>query len=494
MHVETLVPYGRRIRELADLHPERQALIEVDPSGLERPTSWPELDRRSRAIGGLMAGRGVGTTSRVAVALPNSADHLLATVAAWRLGALVVPISPRLPDRERDALLEVAAPTLLVSDRDPASETWQSIGRSDLAAANGEAPVPDVLPQPGKAIASGGSTGRPKLIIDPRPWGHAADDSAGPEGWEVGFRPGQTQLVCGPLYHNSPFVWATRGLLLDQTIVLMSRFDAALVVDLIERHRVGWIYLAPTMMRRILALPGIEGRDLSSLEAVFHTAGPCPPEVKRGWIALVGAERLYEAYGSTEDVGHTRIRGDEWLTHPGSVGRPVDTEILIVGDDGRPVATGEVGEIYMRRPGASETYAYVGAPPARTQGDGFTSVGDLGWLDGKGYLYLADRRTDLIVSGGANVYPAEVEAVLLEHPAVADVAVIGLPDPEWGRRVHAVVEARRGAVVDAALLDAHARERIASYKTPKTYDFVERLPRDESGKIRRIALVEERST
>lgn len=487
-----IVSYGRRIDELAAADPDAVAIIGVDErdATTDRLTR-ADLDIRTRTAAGVLRARGVGPSSRIVVELPNSADHLVACIGAWRLGALVLPISPRLPARERDGLVDLASPALVVGV--PNHERPPDITPDELLAGPAPRDISDVVPQPGKAIGSGGSTGRSKIIVDPRPWGY---DPAAVEDEALGFSPGLTQLVCGPLYHNSPFVWSTQGLLLGQTIVVMARFNAALAVNLIERYRVGWVFLAPTMMRRILDLPDIGSRDLSSLRRVFHTAGPCAPELKRAWIDLVGPERLIESYGSTEDIGHTQISGTEWLAHPGSVGRGVDTEIRIVDDAGRPRPPGEVGEIYLRRVDRAEPrHVYLGSPPAPTLADGSSSVGDLGWLDDDGYLYLADRRVDMIVTGGVNVYPAEVEAALLEHPAVADVAVVGLPDDEWGRRVHAVVQLRAAAgAVDPSVFDAHLRDRVASYKRPKTYDFVPRLPRDESGKIRRRLLVEERVT
>src|SRR4051812_42925352 len=196
------------------------------------------------------------------------------------------------------------------------------------------------------------------------------------------------------------------GLWLGQTVILMQRFDAAHVLDLIERQRVTFAALVPTAMGRVLRQPDIQLRDLSSLQVLFHSAGPCPPWVKRGWLALLGPEKVIEGYGATESPGNAIIRGDEWLAHPGSVGRPAATDIRILDEAGRDLPPGEVGDIYLRRHGrhGPDSY-YIGAPPAKQTPDGFTSVGDLGWLDADGYLYLADRRTDLIISGGANVYP-----------------------------------------------------------------------------------------
>ncbi len=177
------------------------------------------------------------------------------------------------------------------------------------------------------------------------------------------------------------------------------------VVDAIERHKVNFGFLAPTMMQRIVRLPDVQERDFSSVEAFFHTAAPCPPWLKRAWIDLIGPEKLYEGFGATEAVGSCRIRGDEWLEHPGSLGRPVNCDLAILDEDWQPVPTGEVGEIFMRPHSEKPTYSYIGSDPARTTPDGFVSVGDMGWVDDEGYLFLADRRTDLIITGGANVYP-----------------------------------------------------------------------------------------
>jgi bile acid-coenzyme A ligase len=274
----------------------------------------------------------------------------------------------------------------------------------------------------------------------------------------------------------------------------MERFDAARAVDLIERYRINFGFLVPTMMKRILQLPGIERRDFSSVHAFFHTAAPCPAWLKRAWIDLIGGERLYEAFGASEGVGATIIRGDEWLRHPGSVGRPSQCDLRILDPNFAVLPIGEVGEIFMRPHTQEPTYRYLGSAPAKTTPDGFVSVGDMGWVDAEGYLYPADRRVDLIIVGGANVYPAEVEAALQQHAQVADVAVIGLPDEDLGKRVHAVIQpadARRPPLVEQ--LDAYCRERLTPYKVPRSYEFVAVLPRDDSGKIRRTALVAERA-
>jgi bile acid-coenzyme A ligase len=312
----------------------------------------------------------------------------------------------------------------------------------------------------------------------------------------MGAGRGQVQLVPAPLYHTNGFRISHGALDRDELVVLMERFDAALCADLVERHRVTTVTMAPVMLLRLARLPGIERRDFSSLRSVLQGAGPCPPWLVRFWIDLVGPERFFISYGASERVGVTFLGGDEWLEHPGSVGRGLNTEVRILDDEGGDTPTGEVGEIFLRQTsdGASG-HVYLGAPPAKRTPDGFTSVGDMGWLDEDGYLYIADRRVDMIVSGGANVFPAEVEAALSEHPELSDVVVVGVPDEEWGRRVHAIVQPRDAAAPPSlAALDAHVRERIAGWKAPKTYEFLAELPRNEAGKIRRSALAAERES
>jgi bile acid-coenzyme A ligase len=248
------------------------------------------------------------------------------------------------------------------------------------------------------------------------------------------------------------------------------------------------------MLLRIARLPGLRDHDLSSIDAILYGGAPIPKWVVQAWFELVGPERFFFSYGGTEGHGLVMTRGDEWLKHEGTVGRPIDCEVRILDEKGNDLPPGEVGEIFLRRSDPSPSFSYLGASGPEPSVDGFRSFGDLGWLDEDGYLYIADRRVDLVVSGGANVYPAEVETALSEHPGVADVAVIGLPDPEWGRRVHALIEpADRAHPPSPDDLRAHCRARLAGYKVPKSFEIVDRLPRTAAGKINRSALVADRA-
>jgi len=487
--------WGARIRQLAQTRPEKPAIIFVPREGDHRPVSYAELDRASRQAAHLLAARGTDSNSTVVVALPNCPEHYFATLGAWQLGALVLPLNPGLPPRERDALLALTEHPVVVHDweENPACPAVRHPELWDLSGWE-SAPLPDIVPRPGKAIASGGSTGRPKIIIDPNPWVRVPGMSESDVLWEMGMRPGQIQMIAGALYHNTPFGWGLLGLFEDHTLILMEKFDAARFVDLVERYRVTFSYTVPTMMHRLARLPDIKHRDLSSLEAVFSTAAPCAPWLKRFWIELIGPDKVNEAFGAAEAVGACTISGREWLEHPGSVGRPRRSDLKILDEDFRELPAGEVGEIFMRPHVQGPTYQYWGAPPVKTSPEGYMSVGDMGWVDQEGYLFLADRRVDMIISGGANIYPAEVEAALTEHPDVADVAVIGVPAEEWGKKVHAVVQPVHFEQAPTAQeLDLHMRQRLASYKVPRSYELVVQLPRDEAGKIRRSALAARRA-
>ena len=248
--------------------------------------------------------------------------------------------------------------------------------------------------------------------------------------------------------------------------------------------------LVPTMMQRIWRLPqDVRDRyDISSLVAILHLAAPCPAWLKQCWIDWLGPERVWELYAGTEAQGITIIRGVEWLEHVGSVGKPADGTMRILDGDGNDLPPGEVGEIWMKPP-EQATYRYIGAEAREL--DGWESLGDLGSMDADGYLYIADRRTDLILSGGANVYPAEVEAALDEHPDVRSCAVIGLPDDDLGQRVHAVVEI--AGDVDDDDLRAHMEARLARYKVPRSFERADGPVRDDAGKVRRSGLASERS-
>lgn len=489
------VSYGRRISDLAAADPDRIALVFAPRAGADRAVTRRVLDERSNQVARLFAEHGVGPGRLIALALPNSPEHVYASLGAWKSGAGVLPIRADLPDWERERLLAVAGVVLVVGDVG-ASEV-PVLTSAELAASvdRDPGPLPDVVPQPAVAVASSGSTGRPKIIVSPLPGASVPGAVVPMPSAYLDLPTELPQLVPAPLYHTNGFSICQSVLFTGDLLVLMEKFDAVQALDLVERYRVACFAAVPTMLARMARVDDVARRDLSSLVYVMQGGAPCPDWVVEAWNDLVGPERFFMTYGSTERVGLTIMRGVDWLSHRGSCGRPYQTEIRILDDEGHDLPPGEIGEIFMRRPDDPlPQFEYVGADPPRRTDDGFTTIGDLGWVDEDGFLYIADRRVDMIVSGGANVFPAEVEVALSEHPGVNDVVVVGLPDPEWGRRVHAIVEP-----VDATCppspdeLDAFARARLATYKVPKAYEIVDQIPRTDAGKVNRGALTAERA-
>jgi bile acid-coenzyme A ligase len=489
MKIADDAPLGTAFTILAEQDPQRPA-ITCDGVTVTRG----ELERRSNRLARALADRGVTAGSFVTIGLPNGVAFYETALAAWKLGATPQPISSRLPPAERDAILELARPSLVVGV--PANE---AAGFPSLPAdftpppSLSDAPLPPALAPSLKAPTSGGSTGRPKLIVATQP-----AEAGGLIGFARLLRmvEGGTHLATGPLHHNAPFLMSMCALFYGNHVIVMKRFDAAAALALVARHRVDWMYAVPTMMLRMWRLPEAERNalDLSSLRIVFHLAAPCPPWLKEAFIGWLGADRIWELYAATEVQAVTVISGEEWLTHRGSVGRPVIGEIRVLAPDGAPCPPGTVGEVWMRRgPGLPSPYRYIGAV-ARTRPDGWESVGDMGHLDAEGYLYLADRQSDMILVGGANVYPAEVEAVLESHQAVRSACVIGLPDEELGNVPHAIVQlsGEPGSDVSDEALRQHCRTRLSGYKVPRTFERVEQPLRDDAGKVRRSALRAER--
>jgi bile acid-coenzyme A ligase len=482
---EEAVSNVRRVRELAEERPAETAYVHLAMDGSESSVTWVELHQRSSQVAAALAARGVGFGDRVGLGIRNSPGFVFSVLATWKLGAVPVPVRWDVPDWELERLQDVIEPKVYLS---PEDLPWLRATMAD--------PVPEwpeVVSPNSNGICSSGATGTPKVILSEGPPVFNPTMSIPiAEGFMAVTRP-QRILVLAPMYHINAFATLSSMLTGDQLFVL-EKFDAARVVDAIERHRVTTFTATPTMLQRIGDLPGVDDRDRASLEWIMIGAAPIPPSLVRRWAELIGARKIVMAYGSTEGLGLTVLTGDEWMQHEGSVGRGyAGAEVRILDDDGNDVPTGEVGNVYVRSPGYRGA-TYLGkAPQIPMTDDGFGTVGDMGYLDRDGYLYLVDRRVDLIVTGGANVFPAEVEAALVDHPKVADVVVIGLEDAEWGRRVHAII-----APADPAdppsfdELKAYAKGRLLPYKVPKSVEIVDAIPRSEAMKVNRGRLVDAR--
>lgn len=479
-----LISLSRIVAHWTAVQPARTALYH---EGAE--LTWGELEARTNRLARAYQALGVKKDDFVTIALPNGLEFFEACIATWKAGATPQPVSARLPKFERDQIVEVGAPSLVVG---VAPDEYAPIPcvpmgyEADNALSN--TALPEVTSVSYKAMTSGGSTGRPKLIVSKSP---AAADPDVPL-LEIPHQ--GSMLIPGPLYHNGPFLWAMTALFKGCTVVVTTRFDAEETLRLIEAQKVDVVYMVPTMMRRIWALPeDVRARhDLTSLKTLWHLAAPCPPWLKECFIEWLGPEVIWELYGGTEGQGSTTIQGTEWLTHKGSVGKPVATcEMKVVDDAGQTLPPGQIGEVFIRPlAGAGTTYHYIGAEAKAIEG-GWESLGDMGWMDAEGYLYLTDRLSDMILVGGANIYPAEVEAAIDAFPGVRSSAIIGLPDEDMGARLHAVIDRPEGPA-DPAAMEAHLAERLVRYKVPKSFEYVDEPVRDDAGKVRRKSLREAR--
>jgi acyl-CoA synthetase (AMP-forming)/AMP-acid ligase II len=399
--------------------------------------------------------------------LADSEAAVVAVDAAY--APTVAGLLPRLP-RLRHALS--------FRGRCPGMRSWEEV------VALGSAQEPPPPPDYGTAMMyTSGTTGRPKGAVRSR------SDRAllGAMMAELGFGRAEVHLVTGPLYHAGPNAFALLTHITGGTLVVMRAFDPAEWVRLVGAHRVTSAFVTPTHLKRIVGLPDdmLAAADLSSLRTVIANAAPVPYALKQEVVAKLGDGFLYEVYGSTELGIATVLRPEDQLRKPGSCGRAYGgIELKVVGDDGAELPSGQAGELFVRTALAIDGYHRMAEQmPELPGGEGWKSVGDVAWLDDEGYLHICDRKTDLVISGGMNVYPAEVEAVLHAHPDVADAAVIGVPDEEWGERVHAVVVAKPGRGVDPAALDAFVAGRLAGFKRPRSWDVRAELPRTESGKL-----------
>lgn len=478
-----IIPLCRIVSYWADIQGDQVAIHHEGES-----ITWRELEQETNRLARAYESMGVGHNDHVTIALPNGIEFFKSTIATWKVGATPQPVSARLPQFERDQIVEVAAPKLITGVPEGAHPGYQTLPEGYVPSASlSHEPLPEMIADAFKSMTSGGSTGRPKLIV-----------TTSPAEWDIDFDRLQIQLhgsmlIPGPLYHNGPFLWGMNALFRGNHVTVTTRFDAEKTLSLIEEQKVDIVYMVPTMMQRIWNLPEATRLkyDLSSLRVLWHLAAPCPAWLKEAFIDWLGPEVIWELYGGTEAQGGTVITGTEWLEHRGSVGKPNATcEMIIVDESGETLPPNEIGEVYMRPlTGQGSTYRYIGAE-SKAMAGGFESIGDMGYLDEDGYLYLADRQTDMILCGGANIYPAEVEAAIDSCPGVRSSAVIGLPHEDLGNSVHAIVDSPAG--VSEEVLLSHLSERLARYKIPRTVEFSDAPLRDDSGKLRRKLLREER--
>lgn len=476
------------IGERARSTPDAGALVT-----LGSVTSYADLDSRQRSLVGALTRAGVGRGDRIAILAANRPEYLEVTTGALRAGIVPVSIHSLLTEREVAYLLEDSGSRWLFCDRafegHPSVERIVTFGDAYERLLHESSPVDLADHTLGRPMHyTSGTTGVQKGVwVPPADEGKAARSSDDFRRlW--GLAADEVHLVCSPLSHSAPHRFALRVLEAGGTVVIRDRFDAADVLASFELFGVTSTFMVPTHLERIVALPAatLTRHDLSSLRLVAHAGAPIREATKRATIDLFPERAVWEFYGSTEGQV-SRISSDEWLRKPGSVGLTRSgATIRILDEDGSELPPGDTGEVWIDDAGAERfEYWRDRRKTSNAWRGGAWSAGDLGRLDHDGYLYLAGRKYDTIITGGVNVYPQEVEHLLLEHPSVAEVLVYGAPNDEWGQEVRALVVPAFGQPVDPETLRAWARERLAGSKCPRAIELVDELPRTPTGKLRR---------
>lgn len=486
-------------------------------SGQRRRSHAEVADRVARIAGGLQQ-LGVKQGDSVCILMRNDIAFIEAAYAAMRLGAYAVPVNWHFKPEEINYILKdsgtpvvighadmlhplrgaiPAGVTVLSAPTPPEILTHYRIDPGNLAAPGFAVDLESWIeqqrpyegparPQPQNMIYTSGTTGYPKGVRRNAPTPEQTIASDQVRVLIYGLKPGVRGLLPGPLYHAAPNSFGLRAGRLGGTLVLMPRFDAEELLRLIQTERIDTVFMVPTMFIRLLKLPEDVRRkyDISSLRHVIHAAAPCPADVKRAMIQWWGPV-VYEYYGSTESGALTFTNSEDALKKPGTVGKLLDgVELRFLGEDGDPLPQGEIGEIYSRVTGNPD-FTYHNKPEKRAEieRDGFITSGDVGYIDEDGYVFICDRKRDMVISGGVNIYPAEIEAALHAVAGVHDCAVFGIPDDEFGEALMAVVEPQAGVTLDVASIRAQLKASLADYKVPKHVEILKDLPREDSGKI-----------
>jgi long-chain acyl-CoA synthetase len=497
----------------AEATPDARALCEGT-----RELTWTQWNDRANRVAELLAKRAnVGPGDRVAVCAQNRLEWFVSQAAIAKLGAELVPVSYRLTPAEIHYIVADCGARAFIFDAEDAgtmARVWTnqppterpsqvavaiSILRSDrqdvlsFEAVSTQGPIVARFAKsaPRSIVYTSGTTGRPRGVVNAQ----KVPSDAAPKAERV---PGPStaaergigrNLLGAPLNHAAGQASARATLVGGGTVFIMPRFDPEETLRIIEREKITISFLVPTMLNRIVNLPKavLDRHDVSSIRVITTGASPCPQSVKEKVIAYFGDHCLFESYGSTEVGIIARMLPQDHIRKPGSCGRLIDgVEVRIVDDQGNDLPRNEIGEIKVKTRTMIERYLNQGAPSELV--DGFFATGDVGRFDEDGFLYILDRKKDMIIGGGVNIYPAEIENALREHPSVLDAAVFGIPHPELGEQVKAVVECNSGCSVDEADLLAFVADRLAAYKRPRSIDFVAEIPRNPAGKVLKAQL------
>jgi acyl-CoA synthetase (AMP-forming)/AMP-acid ligase II len=489
----------------AKSQPDKPGVVDDRPDGTVVIWSYAELEERSNRVANLLLTLGARPRDKVLWCGPNSPEVVAVINATRKIGVVAVPLNYRLTPEEARYVIDNSDAEIVYVDCEYAAmfsslagqleKVRQVIafggpapdgmlGDADIAAASATPPEP--APPGGTMIYTSGTTGKPK--------GALRTGGVDPEAFvalmaQFGYRPDDVYICSGPLYHSGPGGFMGTALVYGQTIIVQRKFDAEDWLRLVDKYRASSTFSAPALVRMICALPKeVKDRyDRSSMHVMVANAAPWSYALKQQYLADFPPESLFEVYGSTELGVDTILRPEDQLRKPGSCGQPAPgIEIMLVDALGQPVAgTGpdHTGEVFVRSKGTFDTYYKNDASYASNSRGDYHTVGDIAYWDNEGYLYICDRKSDMIISGGMNIYPAEVEAALEQHPEIYDVAVFGIPSEEWGEVVHATVVRPAGSSLTGAEVTAFAREHLAGYKVPRSVDFTDELPRTGSGKV-----------
>jgi acyl-CoA synthetase (AMP-forming)/AMP-acid ligase II len=505
------------LRLHADADGDRTAVI-IDAAGGARPAavSFAELNAQVNRLAHALRSHGMRRGERLVWCGPNSLEVMTTIHAARKAGQIAVPLSYRFNADEMQYVIDNSDATLVVVDaeqaplvagvRDRIPKVRSIItyggdappgftGWDDALAAESDDEPADASTDPGavgaQMLYTSGTTGKPKGAVRTTSDPVIVAALLG----ELGLVPGsEVHLTTGPLYHSGPLAFAVISHTLGCPIVILRKFDPSAWLRLVQEHRVTNTFSAPTQLKRLVSLPPGElaRADLSSMRCLIANAAPVPYALKEEVIDKLGEGFLYEVYGSTELGIVTVLKPADQLRKPGSCGKVYGgIEVKLVKDDGADAAVGEPGELFIRTGLAMDGYHRTDEQLTELADGGWKSVGDVAYRDDEGFLYICDRKKDMIISGGVNIYPAEVEAVLYAHPQVLDAAVFGIPDDEWGESVYAVIQPKPGENVDLTELQAFVDERVARYKQPRAYELRDELPRTDAGKLLKRVLRDE---
>ncbi|NNE73190.1 MAG: acyl-CoA synthetase [Acidimicrobiales bacterium] len=489
---------------IAEVHPDRLAVVDPDYQEM----TFGELAALTNQIVHGLRAAGLRAGDQVTTVLPNSFEQVAVCLAAFQGGFYVTPINWHLVGPEIAYIVNDCETKALIVHEDFADEAVRVLDETDVPNRFSVGPVPGFEPfasliegQPTSRpddlttgsymFYTSGTTGRPKGVRRALPGTHPDDNAASGGGLFLlfGIMPhaDNVHITQAPLYHTAVNNWTTTSLQMGHTVVLMGRWTAEGALERIDRYKVTQSHMVPTMFNRLLQLPQeVRDRyDVSSLRTMIHAAAPCPIDTKKKMIEWWG-NSIWEYYAATEGGG-TIVNAEDWMAHPGTVGTPWPTsEVIVVDDDGNELPAGESGTIYMKMAGSSFEYYKDEEKTSKARLKGFFTVGDVGYFDDDGYLYLNDRSNDMIIAGGVNIYPAEIEGVLHQHEAVGDVAVFGVPHPDLGEEIKAVIELREGwepSDDTTAAIMAFAKDQMAKQKWPRSIDYTTEMPRDPNGKL-----------